>query len=52
VIAKVNFLLAGLKYQDTKASNSNNNAGNISLIGSPTAICEYIAPDMIKKNPA
>jgi hypothetical protein len=46
------FLLSGLKYHDTTIRTRTSNAGNVAVMGSPTTICENIAPDMIKKNPA
>src|SRR6185436_1631502 len=51
-VAKTSFLSAGLKYQDTTISIKSNNEGNISPIELPAAICVYIAPHIIKKNPA
>jgi hypothetical protein len=46
------FLSAGLKYHDTTVSTRSSNEGNSSLTELPDAICENIAPDIIKKNPA
>jgi len=46
------FLFAGLKYHDTTVRIKSNNEGNNSVTGSLTAICENIAPDMMKKKPA
>ena len=48
----MNFLSPGLKYQDTKIRNSNNNEGAISENESLHATCENIAPDITKKKPA
>jgi hypothetical protein len=46
------FLFSGPKYHDTTVRIRSSNEGNISFTGSPTAICENIAPDMRKKKPA
>ena len=48
----MSFLSTGLKNHDITVSASNNNEGNISIIVSPEAICENIAPDITKKKPA
>ena len=45
------FLFAGLKYHDTTVRIKSNDEGNNSVTGSLTAICENIAPDMMKKKP-
>ena len=45
-------LSAGLKYHDTTVNIKSSNAGKVSTMLSPTAMCENIAPVMIKKNPA
>ena len=50
--AGMTFLFAGLKYHETTVNTNNNNDGKISFMESPTAMCEKIAPDMIKKKPA
>jgi hypothetical protein len=46
------FLSKGLKYHDTTVRISSSNEGNISVTASLVAMCENIAPDMIKKKPA
>ena len=46
------FLLNGLKYQDRTVKVRRKREGMSSTAASPTAICENIAPDMIKKKPA
>lgn len=51
-LAAITFRRTGLKYQDRITRINNNNEGNMVVIGSPAARCEYIAPDMIKKRPA
>ena len=46
------FLSAGLKYQDVIVRTKSNNEGINSAAGSPKAMCENIAPVIIKKKPA
>ncbi len=46
------FLSTGLKYHDSTVNIRSKDEGMNAPIGLPTAMCENIAPDNRKKNPA
>jgi hypothetical protein len=52
MVTEFTLRFAGLKYHDMIVNVRSSIGGSISMTGCPTAMCENMAPDIEKKNPA